>query len=134
MVVAMAAVRMMQVTGGEVVDMIPVRDRRVSTAWRVSVTLGMTRAAVRRCTCRRVGGADFESALVHVSVVDVVEVPVVQVVDVTAVLDGEVAAVGAVEVGMVRMGVVAHGFFLFLLLLLGDDFWGDGVKVDDSPA
>jgi hypothetical protein len=124
---------MMQVTGGEIVDMIPVRDGRVSTAGSVNVTLSMARAAVRRCTCRRVGGADLENALVHVSVVDVVEVPVVQVVDVTAVLDGEVAAVGAVEVGMVRMGVVAHGLFLFLLLG-GDDVSGDGVKVDASPA
>jgi hypothetical protein len=122
----MSAVRMMQVARDEVVDVVAVWDRLVSAARRVNMSLGVTRAAVRRGAGRRVGRPDIEDALVHVAVVPVVKMPVVEVVDVVAVADGEVAAVGAVNVIVIGMGAVAHDFFLFP--------WGNGATTAGSPA
>jgi len=113
-VVAMAAVGMMQVARDEVVDVVAVRDGLVPAALRVNMFLRVTAAAVRRGADCRVGGADLEDALVHVAFVAVVKVAVVQVVDVVAVLDCEVTAIGAVCVIVIWMGVVAHDFFFAL--------------------
>jgi len=114
MVVAMAAVRMMQVARDEVVDVVAVRDGLVPATLRVDMSLRVTGAAVRRRAGRRVGRTDLEDALVYMALVAVMKVAVVQVVDVVAVLDGEVAAVGAVSVIVIGMGVVAHDFFFGL--------------------
>jgi hypothetical protein len=112
-VVTMSAVRMMQVPGDKVVDVIAVRDGLVSAARAVDMALGVTSAAVRRRARGRIGRADLEDALVDVAIVPVVEVAIVEVVDVVAMADGEVAAVSAVDVIVIRMGGVAHDFFFF---------------------
>lgn len=109
----MSAVRMMQVPGDKVVDVIAVRDGLVSAARAVDMALGVTSAAVRRRARGRIGRADLEDALVDVAIVPVVEVAIVEVVDVVAMADGEVAAVSAVDVIVIRMGGVAHDFFFF---------------------
>jgi hypothetical protein len=103
-VVTMSAVRMMQVPGDKVVDVIAVRDGLVSAARAVDMALGVTSAAVRRRARGRIGRADLEDALVDVAIVPVV---------VVAMADGEVAAVSAVDVIVIRMGGVAHDFFFF---------------------
>ena len=112
-IVAVVAVRMMQVARDEVVDVIAVRDRLVSAARRVNMSLGVTRAAVRRGAGRRVDRTDLEDALVHVAIVVVVEMAIVEVVNVVAVADCEVTAVSAVDVIVIGMGGVAHDFFFF---------------------
>ena len=111
--VTRSAVRMMQVPGDKVVDVIAVRDGLVSAARAVDMALGVTSAAVRRRARGRIGRADLEDALVDVAIVPVVEVAIVEVVDVVAMADGEVAAVSAVDVIVIRMGGVAHDFFFF---------------------
>jgi len=125
-VVAVTSVRVVQVPGDEVVDVIAVRDGLVTAPGAVDVALGVTGAVVRRRACGRVGGADFEDALVHVAIVAVVEVAIVEVVDVVAVADCEVTAVGAVDVIVIRMGGVAHDFFFFP--------WCGEVTTAGSPA
>ena len=112
-VVAVPGVRVMQVPGDEVVDVIAMRDRFVTATRAVDVALGVTSAAVRRRAGGRIGRADLGDALVDVPIVAVVEVAIVEVVDVVAMTDGEVAAVGAVDVIVIRMGGVAHEFFSF---------------------
>lgn len=112
MVVAVPVVRVMQVPGDEVVDVIAVRDRFVTAPRAVEVALGVTSAGVRGRAGGRIGRPDLEDALVDVPIVTVVEVAIVEVVDVVAVTDGEVAAGGAVDVLVIRMGGVAHDFFL----------------------
>lgn len=111
MVVAVDAVRMMQVALNEVVDVVAVWDGLVSTTRTVNVPLGVTDTAVRRRAGRRVGRTDLEDAFVHVTFVLVVKVTVVQVVDVVTVPDGEVSAIGAVNVIVIGMGLVSHDFF-----------------------
>ena len=125
MVVAVPGVRVMQVPCDEVVDVIAVRDRLVTATSAVDVARGVTGAAVRRRAGRRIGGANLEDALVDVPIVTVVEVAIVEVVDVVAMADGEVAAVCAVDVIVIRMGGVAHDFLFFP--------WGSEVTAG-SPA
>ncbi len=110
-VVAVPGVRVMQVAGDEVVDVVAMRYRFVPATRAVDMTLGVTCAAVRRRARGRIGRADLDDTLVDVAIVVVVEVAVVEVVDVVAMADREVATVGAVDVIVMRMGGVAHGFF-----------------------
>lgn len=108
MVIAVAAVRVMEVPIDEVVDVVAVRHRRVATARAVRVVLRVTATCVRG---RAVGGVlrvDSELALVDVTVVGVVEVAVVEVVDVIAVTNGGVPAAGAVDVIVRVVRAVGH--------------------------
>ena len=107
-VVAVTGVRVMQVPGGEVVDVIAMRDRFVAATCAVDMALGVTSAAVRGRAGGRIGRANLEDALVHVAIVAVVDMAIVEVVDVVATTDGEVAAGGAVDVNVIRMGSVLH--------------------------
>ena len=125
-VVAVPGVRVMQVPGDEVVDVIAMRDRFVTATRAVDMALGVTSAAVRRRAGGRIGRADLEDALVDVPIVAVVEVAIVEVVDVVAMTDGEVAAVGAVDVIVIGVGGVAHDFFFFP--------WGGEATTAGSPA
>ena len=109
MIVAVAAVRVVQVPRHEVVDVVAVGHGFVAAAGRVGVALLVARALVVGRASLGVRAPDLERALVNVPFVRVVQVAVVQVVDVVAVPDGDVAAARAVNVIVVRMGVVAHG-------------------------
>jgi hypothetical protein len=125
-VVAVTGVRVVQVPGDEVVDVIAMRDRLVTATCAVDMTLRVTGAAVRRRARGRIGRADLENALVHVAIVAVMKVAVVEVVDVVAVKDGEVAAVGAVDMIVIGVRVVAHDFLFFR--------WGGEATTASSPA
>ena len=106
----MAAVRVVEVSGDEVVDVIPVGHRVVAAARAMRVSLRMALAGVRRRARSRVRPIDAHGALVDVPVVRPVEVSVVRVVGVRAVRDRGMAASGSVHVGMVVVnGVAGHG-------------------------
>ncbi|ABF90141.1 hypothetical protein MXAN_5669 [Myxococcus xanthus DK 1622] len=108
-VIAVAVVRVMQVTVHEIVHVVPVRRGRVATRGAVAVrgfmgTTGMLRRALRGVA--RVFG---ERALVRVVRVRVVQVPVVQIVHVVLVLDGGVATALGMDVVMALVRLVIHG-------------------------
>jgi len=99
-IVAVVAVRMMQVPGNHEVDMVAVRHFGVP-AFRVMLVA--SRVVIARALRRARGwisATDADRMLVGVPRVNAVQVSVVQVVGVTLVLDGNVAASGAVRVGM----------------------------------
>jgi hypothetical protein len=106
-VVAVIAVRMVEVTVDEVVDVIPVRDRLVTAAGPVHV-IGRVGAARVRGATRGVRGVDLERVLFDARCTGVVQVTVVHVVDVIPVLHCGVTAAGAVDV-IVIVVRVAHG-------------------------
>ena len=111
-VVAMVAVLVVQAAVDDVVHMVAVRHGFVAAAFAMDVAS----AGIDRMAAVRIGGVYFEAVLVVMAFVGVVQVAVVQVVDMVAVLDGGVAAAFAVNMGMVGMGMVAHGVFLCGLL------------------
>lgn len=109
MVVAVAAVGMVQVAAHEVVHVVAVRHGLVAAAGPVDVALIVAAAGVGRRAGVGIRGADGEAVLVHMPAVDVVKVAVVQKVHMAVVADGGVAAAGAVLVGVVGVGdAIAH--------------------------
>ena len=110
----MAIVRVVEMALDQVIDMVAVRDGFVATVWSVGMLRVMTAAVVPVGAIGRVRSCHFELVLVDVAFMRVVEVTVVQEVDMAVVLDGCVAAVAAVLVGVVGVDAVlgGHGDFL----------------------
>lgn len=108
MVVAVVPVGVMEVPVDEVVDVVAVGHGLVSAAGAVDVTVLVPGAAVCGGAGGRVALAHLDHVLVHVVAVGVVEVAVVEVVHVVAVLDGDVATLGAVDVVVVLVLVAVH--------------------------
>jgi hypothetical protein len=98
MVIAVVAVRVVEVAADEVVGVIAVRNGLMPTARAVSVALFVSRTAVRRRALRWVGRIDRDAALVDVISVDAMHVTVVQIVAVVAVLNALVPAAGLMNV------------------------------------
>jgi hypothetical protein len=97
-VVAVVAVRMVEVVGNQVVDVISVRHRLMTASGPVGVPGLMALAGVLRGAVLGVRFADLDDVLVDVALVRVMEVAVVEVVHVSVVADRDVAAVRTVLV------------------------------------
>ena len=104
MVVAVVAVRVVQVAIDEVVNVVAMRHGFVAATGTVYMSRFVAAAVVVRRAGIRVGGADGDAVFIDVVAVRMVQVAVVQIVNVAVVLDGGVAAVRAVLVRVV--GVV----------------------------
>ena len=113
MIVAVLAVRFVEVPADQIVAVISVGNRFVAAAATMLVTVGMLAAGVLRSAGGRVLACRLELALVNVPLVAVVEVTIVQVVRVVAVLDSAMAAARAVHMLMSVVRGVAHGDFPF---------------------
>jgi hypothetical protein len=102
------------VTLDEVIDVIAVRHGLVPAAGAVNVTLLVGSAIVLRRTAVGILRSHIQDVLVDVVPVDVVQMPVVQIVHMTVVLNGRVAAVGAVlmDVILVRVALLHDEPFL----------------------
>ena len=107
MVVAVAVMRMMQVPIDEIVDVIAVGNGRMPAAGPVDVACVVSLAVVSGASVR-VGVRYLQRVLVVVAVMSAVQVPVMQIADVVTVLNGNVAAVGSMLVGVVFVYVVVH--------------------------
>lgn len=110
MVIAVAVVRMMQVTVHQIADMVAMRHRLVTAAGAMDVIGRVAAANVARSTTVGVFGGNFDGVMFHgAAVLLVVEVTVVQIVDVVAVFDGGVAAAFTVIViVVVAIVIVCH--------------------------
>ena len=109
MIVAVPAVRVVQVIADEVVDVVAVRHGLVAAAGAVHVAGRVARARVARRAARGVRHVDRDRALVDVAAVGRVQVTVVKVVDVIAVADGDVTATVTVLVLVLVMDrMLAH--------------------------
>ena len=109
-VVAVVAVRVVQVAIDEVIDVVAMWHRFVAAAGAVDVSGFVAAAVVVGRAGVRVGGADGDAVFIDVVAMRVVQVAVVQVIDVAVVLDGGVAAARAVlvrVVGVVRFVAAA---------------------------
>jgi hypothetical protein len=117
-VVAVAAMRMVQMLGHQEVGVVTVRNGFVTASASVAVAGIVRLAGVRRRAAGRVGPGDRQRVLVDVIAVDAVEVPIVDVVGVPVVLDADVAALRAMGVRVVRVDLVfAHSLLLSSTIL-----------------
>jgi hypothetical protein len=92
---------MMQVAVHQVIGMIAVRDGLVTASGAVLMALFVAATVVLGRAARGVGGIDGQDMLLNLAALVVVQVAVVQVIDVVFVLNGCVAAAGAVLMRMV---------------------------------
>jgi hypothetical protein len=114
MVVAVAVVRVMQVSIDQVVDMVAMRHRLVPAVLPVPM-IGRMGVAIVLVAAIGIAVVDSDAVLVDVVLVRMMQVAIVQVVDVVAVTHGQVAAVRTVTVhvvGVVRLCTVMHGSLL----------------------
>jgi hypothetical protein len=102
-IVAVIAVRMMQMPVHEVIDMIAVRDCSMATIGAVLVSGFVALAAVLGSAIGRVGRAYGQGMLLHLGALDVVQVAILQIIDMALVYDAGVAAIWAM---LVRVPVV----------------------------
>ena len=110
MVVAVVAVRMMQMAIDEVIDVVAMRHRFVAAARAMHVAGFVAVAVMVGGADVRVGGADGDGVFIDVVAVRVVQVAAVQVINVAFVCDGGVTAIRAVlvfVVGVVRFVAAA---------------------------
>lgn len=113
MVVAVVAVGVMEMAVHQVVHMIPVRHRRVTAARPVDMALFVPGALVIGSAPVGMLGVHLDDVFIDVPLVGMMEMPIVEIIDVSGVFDGDVAAVGSVLVGVVRVNLaVAHGRLL----------------------
>jgi hypothetical protein len=105
-IITMIAMRMVQATVYEIVDVVTVRHRFVSATWTVFV-----RATDFGRALRGVCGVDGDGMLIHVVVVHMMEVPIMKVVNMAVMADRSVPAARAMLVGMVvvvLLGAFGH--------------------------
>jgi len=99
MVVAVIAVRMMQMTVNKIVDVVTMRYRLVTTTWAVNMIRIMTTALVRWCAAIGIGLTRFDTVFHNGPIfANMMQMPVMQIVDVVAVLNAGVLTVRSVLV------------------------------------
>ena len=113
MVVAVVAVRMVQVPVYQVINMIAVGNGLVPAARTVPVARFVTAAGVVRRTAVRVFIADLQHMFVNVVAVGVVKVSVVKIINMIAVANRGVAAVFAVNVVVIVVMLKVTGSHIF---------------------
>jgi hypothetical protein len=105
-VVAVIAVRMVEMSVYEVVNVVAMRHRFVSASRAVNMIRIVSLASVCGCAASRIGVADLQRVLFDLAVrADVMQVTVVQVVHVVAVLNSGVLAVRAVFVVVIGVQI-----------------------------
>jgi len=107
-IVAVAVVGVVEVAVDEVAGVVAVGDGFVAAAGAVDVVGVVTRASMAAGAGIRVGLGDFDDVFIDVIAVGVMEMTIMKVVGVVAMLDGGVAAVGAVGVVMVFVNIAGH--------------------------
>lgn len=107
MVVAVVAVRVVEVTRDEIVDMVAVGHGLVAAGRTMHVAGLVAGAAMRRGAGFGVLRVGLDDMLVDMVAVRMVQMPVMKIVDVTLVADRGVTAARAMLMGMPGMGRLA---------------------------
>ena len=110
MIVAVVAVRVVEMPLDQIVDVVAMRNRLMAA-------LGAATAMLRSAGAR-IAGAHGDDVLVDVIAMHTVQMPVVQIVDMGVMLNRGVPATGAVFVGMVRVPGLAARAHHFVSLML----------------
>lgn len=107
-VVAVAAMRVMQVSADEIIRVVTVRHCFVATFGAVLVVVSVAFAAVAGRACIRIGLRNRQRMLIVVPCMLMVKVPVVQVVGMVTVLDSSMTAVRPVLVVVIPVCVMVR--------------------------
>ena len=117
-VVAMVAVRMMEMAVHKVVNMVAMRNGGMSAFGAVNMLRLMFGGGISRRAFVRVGRINGNSMFIHVVAMRMMKMAILKIINMPFVPDGGVAASGCVHVRRIRVGctrMFAHIFaFLFL--------------------
>lgn len=102
-IIAVAAVRMMQMSRDEIIDVVAVRHRLMSATGAMLVCRVMAAASMARGAGGRIGSIYVETMFLDPRLPDVVQMAVVQIVHMAAMLHGGVPAVGAMLMSVIFM-------------------------------
>lgn len=111
-IVAMVAMRMMQVAINQIVHMVAMRHRFMAASGSMLVVCIVTSATMLRSALVGIGRADLDDMLIDMVAMHVMEMPVVEVVDMAVMQDGRMTAIRTMNMQMIGMlGVRAcrHG-------------------------
>lgn len=113
--IAMIAIRMVQVSIDEVVNVIAVRNGLVTAAFPMLVACVVTAAGMSLGAGVRISSRDSENVLVDMSLMKRVQVAIMEIIDVVRMPDRCMAATGAVLVGVVLVDCMGatHEFVSF---------------------
>ncbi len=114
MVVTVAIVRMVKMTGDEVVDVIAVGHRVVAAGRAMDVIDFVSATLVLRGADGRICVREGDHVLVDVAIVEMMQMAIMQVVDVIVMLDGSMTAPGLVLVIVISMRVTGRHWELLL--------------------
>jgi len=108
-VIAVAAVRVVQMPVHQVVDVVAVRDCLMAAAGAVLVVTGVAATVVGGSALGRIGSRDAQMMLLNPLGAHVMQVAIVKVVDVPVVPDSGMAAIGSMLVIVLEMMSNGHG-------------------------
>jgi hypothetical protein len=97
-VVAVVAMRMVQVAIDEVIDVVAMRHGFMTATRSMNMAFAMSRALMLRRAPVGVGGRNLDHMLIDMPVVHVVQMTIMQVIDVAIMADGGMAAARPVDV------------------------------------
>ena len=109
MIVAMIAVRMMQMALDKIVGVLAMRHGWMTAVRAVNVPRLVALVPVRRRAMVRVSGADLDHVLIDAVAARAVQMPVMEIVDMVSVLDGDVSAAWTMMVRMFFSAQVVVG-------------------------
>jgi hypothetical protein len=126
MIIAVVAVRMMQVSLDQIIGVIPVRHRFMAAARAMAMSCIMAAAAVVRRAALGIVGAHFHDMLVDVILVRMMQMAVVEIIDVSLMSNRDVPATWSMNMGMIGVnGVIMRSHASFLSRGLVDPFQCD---------
>lgn len=100
----MSGMGMVQPAIDQIIDMIAVWHGFMAATRPMHMGAGQRgRAAIG------IGGGNRDHMLINMIAVDMMEMAIVQIIDMAIMMDGRMAATGAVDMGMIRVDVAAHG-------------------------
>ena len=108
MIIAVTIVLVVQVAIHQVIHMVAMRNRLVSTAWAVHMVRIVPFTLMSGSTVRRITIGNLDGVLVYMITMGMVQMAIVKVIGMVTVLDGSVPAVGSMDVVVIRMFFTAH--------------------------
>lgn len=100
----MIAVLVMQMPADQVIDMIPMRNRRMTAVLSMLMLVVVRSAAVARRALIRIARAHRDAMLIDVIAVNVMQMPVVQIIHMAVVPHRGMPAIGAMDMRMILVG------------------------------
>ena len=104
----MVAMRMVQASIDQIINMVPVGNRLMAASWAMPMRLIMSGSAMLWIAPIRIGGANFNHVFIDAPAFNMVQMAMVEIINVTLMLNGNMAAARTMRMRLIGGG---HGSF-----------------------